>query len=158
MPRILAIALSILPIIMIFVAGACWKIGGSAGKQIIGRPRPWVFITTWTSIGLFFIWILSVAAFRVTSLSYLYSLVGCALLISILCMMWIYFYTHERKNNSIQILAAILLFSIIFSNICSSVPSDNLDTRAAILIPSSLLSFWAIFATLLNLLDANKIC
>lgn len=158
--RILAIVLSFLPIIMISTAGACWKIGPTAGTAVIGRPAPWVFVTTWTCIGVLFIWMIAVAALRVSSLRYLYSLVGCMLLVSILCVVWIYIYSKGTADAGVpvQLLGAIVFISIIFSNICISIPSDKCqpDTRAAILIPSSLLTFWGVFATMLNLCEANK--
>ena len=154
--RMPAIILSILPLIMISIAGACWKIGPTAGKDVVGRPAPWVFITVWTCIGVLFIWMISIAALRVSSIGYLYGLVGCMLLVSILSVVWIYIYSHKYNEAlTVQILGAIVFVSVVFSNICVSIPSDN-NIRAAILIPSSLLTFWGLFATMLNLCEANK--
>ena len=151
------LALTSIAAVAVPVASMFYKMDSNAGKDVVGRPPGWVFAVTWFLISVFIVFIGTVAALHVTSLPYLSLLCLVIVLISILCVLWLYVYTKQENNAiPVQVLASLIFMTTILSNLILTSPVNTREATTAMLLPASLITFWTIFATMLNLQEAGQ--
>ena len=152
-----AIAVAVLVPLCIPMANAWIRMDTKSGDRVVGTPPPWVFAVTWSMICAILIWVGIFAALRMTSLWYVYGTAGSLCLTVVLCLLWLHFYKQQPTDGlPIQLLAATMFMAQLTMAILSSAPTDYEPATTALTVPYSLIVFWTIFATMLNLQEANK--